>query len=201
MTTSNSPWPDWTPKLPRRRFSSENFWRRSKVLPVWPDGLDARGDEGAEVVAQMVEGEEEPLAVDVGEVIGIDDALLGLLLAGLAIGQLQLLARGGGLGQRVEDLQVQDRLGAGAEGDGLLDVGQAERNGVGQGLLHLPEGAQQRLLEAGAAVLLEGLLGHDQREEFAFRDLQGGEGLDGLGVVDSQSGCRRTRSAAPAGRA
>ena len=89
----------------------------------------------------------------------------------------------GRLGQGVENLQVQDRLGPRAEGDGLLPVGDVERDGVGQGGGHFLEGADQGPLEGGAAVLLQGFFRHEQGEQFALGDLQGGEIADFLGVM------------------
>jgi len=40
----------------------------------------------------------------------------------------------------------------------------------------------------GTAVLLEGLFGDEQGEEFAFGDLEGGEGFDGAGVMVTEAG-------------
>jgi hypothetical protein len=162
-------------------FQRERRPARESLAGV-ADGFDARGNERAEVVAQMIERKEKPFAVDVGEVIRIDEALLDAPLAGFALGQLQLLARGSGFGKGVEDLQVQDRLRGRAEGDGLRRVVKAEGDGIREGLLHLFEGAEQRSFEAGAAILLEGLLGYNEREDFAFRDLKRGKSLDGLSV-------------------
>src|SRR5512135_1137248 len=70
-----------------------------KSLARLPNGFNARWDKRTDVFAQMVVGEEEPFAVDVSQVIGVDEALLGLALARLAVRQLQLLPRGGCLGQ------------------------------------------------------------------------------------------------------
>src|ERR1035437_4491560 len=130
----------------------------------------------------MIEREQKPLAVNVGEVIWIDEALLDALLPGFAIGQLQLPARHRGLGELIENPQVQNRFGARAKGDGLRHVVKAEPDSVRQGLLHLLAGAEQRLFEAGAPVLLKSPLGYDQREDFAFGDLKRGEVLDGFSV-------------------
>ena len=170
-------------------------------MPVDFDGLDAGGNEGADVLAQMAPGEEEPFAVDVGQMIGVHHAQFGLAAAGLAIGQLQLAALRGGFGQGVEVLQVQDRLGAGAEGNGLLPVGQVERNGVGQGRGHFFEGAEERALEGGAAILLQGLFRDEQGEEFALGDLQGGKGADFLGVIIAVARGAVLQRAIPGGRA
>src|SRR5262245_23726175 len=49
------------------------------------DRLHPGGDEGPDVPAQMVESEEEPFPVDVGQVIGIDETRLDLASAGLAV--------------------------------------------------------------------------------------------------------------------
>jgi len=62
--------------------------------------------------------------------IRIHNARLRLCLAGLAILQFKLLALRHGFGEHIESLQIQNRLGARAEGNGLLDVGEIERNGV-----------------------------------------------------------------------
>ena len=130
----------------------------------------------------MAPAEEKPFAIDVGQMIGVHDAKFGLAPARLSIGQFQLAALRGGLGQGVEIFQVQDRLGAGAEGDGLLPVGQVEGNGVGEGGGHFSEGAQEGALEGGAAVLLKGFFGDEEGEQLAFGDLEGGEGADFLCV-------------------
>jgi len=109
-----------------------------------PDGFYAVG---ANVRSrwEMVEGKEEPLAVDVGEMID-DDALLGVLLAGLTI----VSSSAGALWwpwQACRDLQVRSvRSSCGRKC--LLDVGQAERNRVRQRLLHLLQCAQQGLFKA-----------------------------------------------------
>ena len=97
--------------------------------------------------------------------------------------QFQLLPLRDGLGQRVENFQIQNRLGAGAEGNGLLDVGEVERNGVGQRLLHFSDGAKQRFFEARAAILLQRLFGDDEREHFALGDLHRRERADFAGVM------------------
>src|SRR5437899_5387283 len=109
--------------------------------------LDARGHEGADVAAQMIEGEKKPLPVDVGQMIGINHSQFGLRFPRFAISQLQLAALRGGLGERIKDLQFQDRLGAGAERYGLFPVREVEGDGVGQGGGHFPEGTEERLLE------------------------------------------------------
>ena len=49
------------------------------------DGFDARGDERAEVLAQMIKSKEKPFAVDIGKVVRIDNTLLGVRLASFAI--------------------------------------------------------------------------------------------------------------------
>ena len=59
--------------------------------------------------------EEEPLAVDVGKVIRVDHARLGLGGSGLAVVKPELTFVGGGLGKSVDDIEIQDRLGTGAK--------------------------------------------------------------------------------------
>ncbi len=79
--------------------------------------------------------------------IRVHDARFGIFRAGLAIIQFNLLALRDGFGQRVENFQIQNRLGARAEGNGLLDVGEVERNGVGQRLLHFFDGARAAVFQ------------------------------------------------------
>ena len=133
--------------------------------------------------------------------IGVHHALFGLAAAGLAVGQFELAALGGGLGQRVKDFQVKDRFGAGAEGDGLLPVGQVQRDRVGQGGGHFLEGADEGPLEVGAAILLQGFFGYEQGKEFALGDLQGGKRADFLGVMIAACGRNRRPAAVRAGPA
>ena len=116
------PFPGLDPEAAAQALFQRELLAALEGLSGGLNGFDAGRNEGAEVVAQMIVGEEEPLTVDVGEVIWIDDALLSLLVTGLAVGDLELPARRSGFGQRVESLQVQDWLGTGAKGDGLLDV-------------------------------------------------------------------------------
>ena len=89
---------------------------------------------------------------------------------------------GGGLGQSVDDLQIQHRLGAGSERDALIEFVEVEREGVGQRVGDLAKGAHQRLLEVGAAVLLHRLLGDEHGEQLALADLHGRE-LPNLPIV------------------
>jgi hypothetical protein len=63
--------------------------------------------------------------------IRIDDAPFGLFVSVFPISQLDLLVLDSGLRESIEDFQVQDRLGAGAKGDGLSPIGQVQRDGVG----------------------------------------------------------------------
>src|SRR5205085_6668042 len=102
-------------------------------------GLNAGGDEGAYVLAQVAIGEEEPIPVDVREVVGIDDAALGGRAAGLAVMELEFAAFGGGAGELFKDFVVGNWLRAGAERDALFPIGNVERNGVGQGRGHFFE--------------------------------------------------------------
>ena len=134
--------------------------------------LNPGGDKSANVISQMTIREEKPLAVDVGQVIWVDDARFRFLSARLAISQKQLPMSRGGFGQGVENFHVQNRLGAGAKGDGLLPVSEVQGHGVWERRGHFLERAQERPLERRAAVLLQRLFRHEQREQFAFGDLQ-----------------------------
>src|SRR5947209_14479525 len=112
-------------------FLERKSFGASELFPGEFDGLDTRGRKGANVVSQMVEGEEEPFAIDVGQVIWINHTRFGLLLAGFALGQFDMLALGGGFGELVKDFEMDDRLRAGAKGNGLFPIGNMDGNGVG----------------------------------------------------------------------
>jgi len=81
-------------------------------------------------------------------------------------------------GQRVENFEIQ--IGSALVRKEIVCsmVGQIERNGVRQRLLHLPDGAEQRPFEIRAAILLERLFGDDEREEFALGNLNVRKGAD-----------------------
>src|SRR2546430_7708588 len=107
-------------------FFDRKFLRPRKYLSGAPQMLNTDRNKSANVFAQMIKSEQKPFAVDVGQMIWVDDALFGLFLAGFAVGQFQLLSRGGSFGQCIKNLQVDDRLGARPERDGLLDISQIE---------------------------------------------------------------------------
>src|ERR1700723_1228942 len=74
-----------------------------------PGRLDAGGYECANIFARVVVGKEEPLAVDIGQVIRVNHPLFNRMTR-LAIGELQLLPPRHRPGEGVKNLQVQDRL-------------------------------------------------------------------------------------------
>src|ERR1051326_2876246 len=92
---------------------------------------DARGDKSVEILAQMIQGKEKPFAIDIGYMIRVNDTLLGLLLAWLAIGQFQLIMRRGRSGERIKNLQIQYWFGPSAKGDRLVDLSQTHRYRLG----------------------------------------------------------------------
>lgn len=151
-------------------------------------GGDAGGREGADVLAEVVEGKEVPIAVDVGEVAGVDDALFGRAGTGFAVGEAELAAVLDGVGEGFEEGDVDDGFGAGSEADGVVPLGEVEGDGVGEGAFEFLEGGDEAVFEGGAAVLLEGFLGDEQGEQFAFADLEGGERVDLLGVMEAVVG-------------
>src|SRR5216110_2685077 len=65
---------------------------------------NSRRDKSADVVAQMAMGKKKPFTVNVGQVIRVNDARLGLFSARLAISQFELFVLGSRLGEGVEDL-------------------------------------------------------------------------------------------------
>ena len=89
------------------------------------DGFDAGGNKCANVLAELVEGEEIPFTVDVCQVIRVDAALFGLFLAGLAISKFDLPLGRGGFGQGVKDFQIENLLGTCAKGNRLMHIREA----------------------------------------------------------------------------
>ena len=87
------------------------------------NGFDTGGDKGANILAEMIVSKEKPFAVDVGEVVGVNEAFFDLLLTGFAVAEFELLPGGGGFGQGIERSQIKDGLGAGAKGNALLEIG------------------------------------------------------------------------------
>src|SRR6267378_20244 len=82
-------------------FFERELLRADEDFASGLDGLNASGHESADVFAEVIVGEEEPLAVDVGKMIGIHDTLLGFGLAWLAVGEGDLLLLRGSLGQGI----------------------------------------------------------------------------------------------------
>src|SRR6185437_9478259 len=116
----------------------------------------------------MVKSKNIPLAVDVGEVIRVDDALLCFAAAGFAVRHFNLAALSSGLGEGIKDFQVQDWFSAGAERDGLFDLSKIQGDRVRQRLLHFSDGTEKRLFKAGATILLQSFFRDNERENFAF---------------------------------
>src|SRR5262249_52093903 len=135
------------------------------------------------VLSQVAIGKEKPLAVNVGQMIGVDGAGFGARTTGLAVGEDELLSLGCRLSQRVEDGQVQDRLSAGAKRDGLVPFLQVHRDSLRECFSHLSKSAQERFLETGSPILLERFLGYDECKQFAFGDLESRKGLNFVGII------------------
>src|SRR5580765_2512415 len=95
--------------------TDENFASR-------PQRLDASRDKSADVLAQMVIGEEKPFPINICQVIGINYSLVWFGLAGFAVRDGELLLLSGRFGQSVKDLQIDDRFRARAKGNRLLPI-------------------------------------------------------------------------------
>src|SRR5579872_3024620 len=91
------------------------------------NGLDPGGDECANVPTQVIEGEEVPLAVDIGQVVRVNDASLGLG-ARLAIGDFKLPPPCCRFCKAIEHLEIQDRFSPRSKGDRASYIVQVERN-------------------------------------------------------------------------
>src|SRR2546428_1852309 len=99
-------------KAVAQTFLYRKFLRPPKYLSGAPQMLNADRNKGADVFAQVIKSEQKPFAVDVGQMIWVDNAQFGLLLARFAVRQFQLLSRRGSFGQCIKNLQVDYRLGA-----------------------------------------------------------------------------------------
>src|SRR5947208_12650193 len=80
--------------------------RADKDLAGRFDLQNSRRNKGADVVAQMTVGKKKPFAVNVGQMIRVNDARLGLFAARLAISQFKLFALGCRLGESVENVEI-----------------------------------------------------------------------------------------------
>src|SRR5690242_16067605 len=77
--------------VPQPRVERE-FSRPFEAPARGRDRLDPGGHKRADVLTQMVVGEEEPLAVDIGQVVRINHSPFRFLHAGLAVSHFQLLS-------------------------------------------------------------------------------------------------------------
>lgn len=87
------------------------------------DVFHAGEDEAADVLAHAVEGEEIPLAVDAGEVVGADVAALGSLGLRFPVAELDFAALVQGFADGLEEEQVGGGGLGVAEGDECGHVG------------------------------------------------------------------------------
>jgi hypothetical protein len=152
-------------------------------FPGGGDVGDAREGEGAEGVAFEIVTDEIPEVFAIGEVVGVDAAGGFFRVSRFSIreGDLVLVEDGGAEG--VENGEVGFTEADVFEGDGLEFVGGRKGNAVAEAAGEFFEGDLELAVEGRAAILLEGALGDEEGEEFAFGDVDGGEGGDGLGVA------------------
>lgn len=166
----------------------ENF-SRGEIGGAFERGLgggdvgDAREGEGAEGGALEVEGDEIPEVFAVGQVVGADAAGGFFRVAGFAVGEGDFPRAEDGGAEGVEDGEVGFADADVFEGDGAKFVGGGEGNFVAEAAGEFFEGDLKLAVKRGAAVLLEGALGDEEGEEFAFGDVDGGKGVDGVGVA------------------
>ena len=106
----------------------------------------------------MIVREEKPFSIDIRQMVGVQGPGLRHRSAWFSILDLDLLMTGHRFGERIEDFEVQNRLGAVPKRDGLLPVGLVQRNRVGQCRRHFLKSAHERLLEMGSPVLLQRFL-------------------------------------------
>ncbi len=144
---------------------------------------DAREGESAEGGALEVEGDEIPEILAVGQVVGADAAGGFFRVAGFAVGEGDFLRAEDGGAEGVEDGEVGFADADVFEGDGAKFVGGGEGNFVAEAAGKFFEGDLELAVERGAAVLLQGALGDEEGEEFAFGDVDGGKGVDGVRVA------------------
>lgn len=142
------------------------------------DGADAAEVEAAEVFPFQIVGEEVPLALDAGEVVGAHMARLRFGRARFLVGESQFdgLAQGGADGLK----------GFGADG-GVPEIVEGDEGGevvgfhgdlFGEGVGEFLEGGLERLLKGCAGEFSEGFLREDEGDEFALGDGEPGEALD-----------------------
>src|SRR5882672_7960485 len=138
--------------------------RSHTLFSRWLDQLHPGWAERPHIIAEMIEREQKPFSVHVGEMVRVDDPLLGFLLSRFSVGQFELLPLRSGFGQQIEYPEVGDRLHARPKRDRLFPIRDLDRNGIWQRRRHFFEGADQRFLEIRSAILLQRLFRDQQRE-------------------------------------
>src|SRR4051812_18904712 len=91
-----------------------------------------------------------------------------------------------GPAHRLEQLQVRLARAQAAERDSRADVVPLKADPVFQPQRDFFESLPQRRLEGSAAVLLQGLLRHEERHDLALGDLDRRKVRDGLRVYESE---------------
>ena len=116
----------------------------------------------------MAPGNQEPVAVDQGQVDGIDDALAIGVAAGRPVIQLQLTAAGRCSCDDGKDGRVLNGDRGGRYGEGVGQGGEIDRDLVGQHLGQAGQRTAQVGLEGRAVTLAQHPLGEEKSDQFTL---------------------------------
>jgi hypothetical protein len=144
---------------------------------------DAREGEGAQGVAFEVVPDEIPQVFAVREMVRADAARGFFFVSRFSIREADFVLVEDGGAEGVEDGEVGFAEADVFERDGLEFVGGGKGNAIAKTAGEFFEGSFELAVEGRAAVLLQSALGDEEGKEFAFGDVDGGEGGDGMGVA------------------
>ncbi len=147
------------------------------------DVVDAREGEGAQGGALQIEGDEIPEVFPVGQMVGAHAAGGRCGVAGFAIREGDLMRAQDGSAEGVEDGEVGFTDADVFERDGAKFVGGREGDFVAEAAGKFFEGDFELMVKRGALILLEGALGDEEGEEFAFGHVDGGKGVYRVSVA------------------
>lgn len=144
---------------------------------------DPRQREREGFAAVEIVGDEIPQVFTIRQVVGTHATTFGLRGAGLAVVELYFVEPKDGAAQGVEGREIGFGDAHVFEGNGAQLVGGREGDFVAKTAGKFFEGDFELTMEGGAAVLFEGALGDEEREQFALGYLDGGKGVDRVRVT------------------
>ena len=144
-------------------------------------------DEGAELVAGQVEGEEIPLIFDASQVVGLHLALFVPGVSQFFVFKAHLQRPQHRPAQVFKEQEVGLRRSKIAEGKRCIQVTPGECNALPQSIADFVESGMERFLKRGSLVLIEHLLGDEKCDDFPFCDLYAWKISNGPGIEEAET--------------